>query len=318
MNSKVRHVLTAERTSLGFKPADLLGIALMVIPVIISTKSFDTSTRLISFLPWPLKKGTTGIMPDITCGLCAAAFYLALIVRYNIFPKRNLAEALLSTIRAILNCWAIAALISPIISSESKELTILLFKFNSLTLLLMAVILSWLGMRTIAGYSWILFILAALSSWESVAKAMGPYGMIFIIFFAVSLFLQIQDFSHVRDFVYDLKGKSGYYATGIRDNMNAAIDDAAYRTQQAAQTIKEEFVEPAMAAANIPVKKPTRNVKPAYHVGKNGHTHTIQQASAVTRQNPFNDDADDFINMLDLNNDGVVDQEELKAYRSKH
>ena len=310
MNAKVRHVLTAERTSLGFRPADLLGIAIMIIPVIISTKSYDTSTRLISFLPWPLKRGSTGIMPDITCGLCAAAFYLSLIVRYNIFPKRNLAEALLSTIRAILNCWAIAALIAPIFSSESKELTILLFKFNSLTLLLIAVILSWLGMKTIAGYSWILFVIAAITSWESVAKAMGPYGAIFIITFSVSMFLQIQDFSHVRDFVYELKGQSENYTAGIRDNMNAAANDASFRARQAARAVREDFIDPAFDA--------THKSRPAYHIGKNGRIRDLDKPFTGTMHRISRQDPEAFINELDTNGDGVVDEEELKAYRAKH
>ena len=317
MNPKVRGILTAERTSLGFKPADLLGIILMVIPVIISTKSFDTSTRVIPFLPWPLKKGTTGMMPDITCGLCAAIFYLSLIIRYNIFPKRNLAEALLSTIRTILNCWAIAAFISPILSCEGKELSILIFKFNSQTLLLMAVVFSWLGMRTIAGYSWILFIIAARASWDSVGRAMGPYGTLFIIFFSVSMFLQIEDFSHVRDFIFELKGQSANYTSRIRADMNAAADDATYRAREAAQAVKDDIIDPVMEKANIPHIKKSRNVNPSYRVGKNNRTHSKKQSSA-TIQASINKDPDEFIRILDANGDGVVDQEEFRAYNSKH
>ncbi len=84
MDAKTKEILTSENKSFfGFRLTDLMGIALMLIPVIISLVKFESDERLIPFLSWPTYSGERGLMPDLTCGLCAVAFYLALVVRYD-------------------------------------------------------------------------------------------------------------------------------------------------------------------------------------------------------------------------------------------
>ena len=82
--------------------------------------------------------------------------------------------------------------------SENSEVAFLLF----------TVLLSWLGMKTVAGYSWIIFIFVATSHMIKVYNSMGMLGAIYIISIAISLFLQISNYSDIKGFFNDFRGKS--------------------------------------------------------------------------------------------------------------
>ena len=194
----------------------------MIVPVVISFLTFDLDKWFL-FFPYTEEKG---MMPDLTCALLSVSFYLALIVRYGIFRKDNLVEGIISTIRTLLDCWAMAALISPIVAADNAEVKVLyIFRFNSVTILLIAVILSWVGVKSIAGFCWILYVIVAFSCWGDVAEAMGGAGALFVITFAASMFLQIQNFSNVKDFFRELRGSSSRYSGQIKGDMKSAIDD---------------------------------------------------------------------------------------------
>lgn len=214
----------------GIEFADILGVAFMFIPFIISFIKFPVNNRLVPFLPWPTKSGTVGLMPDLTSGLIAVIFYIGIIVRYGIFKKDSYIRTILEIIRCLLGCWVLAALISPIIGSKS-EVSFLLFKFNSETLLLLAILLTWLGVKSIAGYSWFLFLIAAFSSWKAVSKAMGGAGAFFIISLAIALLLQVKDYSHIQEFSTDFMQSISNYSAKVKKDMNAAVDDATEKAK---------------------------------------------------------------------------------------
>ncbi len=281
-----------KQTIWGYDPVDLLGISLMIIPVIISFIQFPTSTRVISFIPWITKPGKQSITPDLTCGLCAIAFYAALIVRYDFFKMDSVPAALISSIRLLLNCWAVGALLSPIVSAKS-EISILMFTFSSSTLLLFAVLLTWLGDKKIAGYSWILFILAAFRSWNEVSQVMGWAGALFIIVFGLSLFLQVRDTATIAEFAKSVSSKASSYAPGIRENINAAMDDAADKASAAAN----------IARSKIDTVKKRQNSQPAYHINKDG---------SATPKQPSIKDPKDVLQALDVNGDGVIDEKDIE------
>ena len=85
----------------GYRVADLIGLALMIIPFFISLQSFDSTKRV--FL-WFTKHVTVNIQPTMITATCSVAFYVALILRYNFFKASNLLETLVSIVRRFLNC----------------------------------------------------------------------------------------------------------------------------------------------------------------------------------------------------------------------
>lgn len=283
MKRTAHEVLTDKHSILGFKIADLLGIVIMVIPCIICIREFETAERYVSFIPFwthPVKKN---INPNLITSLCAAGFYCSLIVRYGFFRKETLFEAIISSIRAFLNIWVLAALISVVLSTANdKVATVSVFKYNTCTLFLLAVILSWLGMRTIAGYSWIIFFLAGINHIEQINKAMGMHGAVFIITTAISLVLQVNNYANIKDFASDFYSRAKKYAPTIKDDVNIAVQDASDRVQAASEIIKE----------TVPIPKSFNRVP-------------------ATRASGASLDLDTVKSMLDVNGDGVFDEKDI-------
>ena len=289
--SKSHEVLTQKRTLFGFKISDLLGIAIMVIPFIISILSFDAKARIIPFIPWITHTVKRNINPNYITAFCAAGFYCALIVRYGFFKKETLIEAIISSIRAFLDIWVLASLISSVITTgDNKAVSLSVFQFNTCTILLLAVILSWLGMKTIAGYSWIIFFLAGLNRLEQINQAMGMTGAVFIITAAISLFLQVENYANIKEFASDFMSSASRFTPAIKESMNAATQDATQHIQDAADFIKDKI--PLRTGSDSSLKTPSL-------------------------------DLDAVKTMLDVNGDGVYDEKDIEIInqaqqRSRH
>ncbi len=88
------------------------------------------------------------IRPGMVSAMCSVAFYIALILRCQLFKVGTFAEGLISAVRAFLNCWVIASLMTMIVPTETvSSLTLSGFlKNNQSTLLLIGIVFSWLGM----------------------------------------------------------------------------------------------------------------------------------------------------------------------------
>ena len=154
MKDKITDVLTTKKTVFGFYVADLFGIVLMLIPFFISLFGFPGTEPRIPFLPEWLpfnqKEITIRILPNMGTGLLVATvfYYGAFVARYDVFRTENIIETLVSSLRTLLNCWRIASLLAIIIDSRET-----FFGLDTYSLLLFAIIFSWIGMNTLAGYS---------------------------------------------------------------------------------------------------------------------------------------------------------------------
>ena len=84
------------KTILGFHPTDLLGIFLMLVPFYITFKEFSYQEGL--FL-WVTKTVPKNIQPGMVSALCAVAFYVALILRCQLFKISTFAEGVVDAIQ---------------------------------------------------------------------------------------------------------------------------------------------------------------------------------------------------------------------------
>ena len=190
-----------------FSAADLLGIAIMLIPFVISI-AFEKHISK-TFIIFKTGKEAVNIHPNMITSIFAVAFYAALLARYNIFRAGNIFEGIISSVRTFLNCWVLSSLIS--IALPAKEINTntntlkTLLQNKEVTFFVLAVILSWLGMKTIAGYSWIIFVLVACANMDKISNHMGMWGALFIITLTISLFLQISSYSNIKDFLSDFR-----------------------------------------------------------------------------------------------------------------
>lgn len=249
MKERVGDVLTKKKTVFGFHVADLIGIVLMLIPCLISSGAvfnfnFSATVPRIAFLPewipFNQKEVAVTITPDIPRALIAVAFYYgALIARYGIFKKDTFVEAVISFVRTFLNCWGLAALLGIVLTTDSNEtFSMGIFIINTSTLLLFALLFSWFGMKTLAGYVWIIFILAGVTRFNMVSEAMGAWGAVFIITLAISMLLQVSDYSNIQNFMEDFRNTSEKHIYDVKEDINAAADDATSRAREAAKAVK--------------------------------------------------------------------------------
>ena len=132
-------------------------------------------------------------------------------------------------------------------------------------------------MKVIAGYSWILFIIAAWKQLLIVNSAMNMWGTVFVLVFAISLFLQIRDYTAVKDFARDFRTKALDKAEKVKENVTAAADDASQKVQFVAEKIS------AHTGVQLPSSKGA-------------------QVHGGVRIN---------LDALDLNKDGVVDEKDF-------
>lgn len=151
----MKESILSKRKILGYDISQFCGIFLMIIPAFIClTAEYDSGSRFREIIE--------NIRPHPEAILYAVTLYFALIIRYQFFRKDTLGEVCFSSIQMILNIWVLASICQvTLISNVSSKV------------LLIAVLLSWLGMHTVAGYSWIIFIVAAFWSMQSKSPYMG-------------------------------------------------------------------------------------------------------------------------------------------------
>lgn len=299
MNTKKQNILTTEKTILGFRPADLLGIVIMIVPFLISYQFHVV--KEITILGFTIKSENINIWPNFITGAFAVSFYAALIIRYNIFKSNNLVQSLISAIRSFLDCWVLAALLSLVLPTNDPKNSILTtFSHNTQILfLLFAIVLTWVGMKTIAGYSWIIFIFTASGHLSKVSDAMEKVGAFFIITVAISLFLQIKDLSDIKDFLQDFKASTNRYSSQIKESINEAAYDATRKAYIVNTYVRKQIGVPSTNKAPY-VQRLT--ITPDTSSVSEGVTGEMSTESKVKIN----------LDSLDVNKDGIVDEKDFQ------
>lgn len=298
MSPKKENLLTTEKEILGFRPADLLGILIMIIPFVISYAWYkEIPIKFLGIIDIK-KTENVNIWPNAVTAAFAVAFYTALIVRYNIFKSNNLIQGFISAIRTFLDCWVLASLLSIVLPTKAvNSISFVNFFQNTQTLLLVfAVVLTWFGMRTIAGYSWIIFIFTASGHLLKVSNAMERLGAIFIITIAISLFLQIKDLSDMKDFLADFKSGTNGFTSQVKGSINEAAYDAARKAYVVTNYIRKEIGVPA--SQHVP------------HLTLTPEAPKTMESS--TRAMPMDSKVKINLESLDVNKDGVVDEKDFQ------
>lgn len=208
-------------TIFGYRISDAIGMLVMVIPIVIS-------------IIWSARGGFLclkeyNITPTLQSACVACVFYLALIIRTDLFKKDTLGETVVSVFRSILNIWVLASMIE-ICIPENKF-------FNKFALA--AIIFAWLGMKTIAGYGWILFLIGGINNIVTISKLMGGTGAIYIIAIAISLFLQVYSLSSIQEFWKDFSHKTDKQRNIIKEDVESAGENAKKNIKAVTETVEK-------------------------------------------------------------------------------
>lgn len=312
---KDQRILTSEKPVFGFHPVDLLGIVITIIPFWITFMHFDVPQEVKKLIFFKSEEIVSKqiIKPGTVSALCSVAFYCALLVRFRLFKSDNLLQGVISAIRTFLDCWVVAALLTLVVPTEKiSGLSLSAFLQNHQTmLLLLAILLSWIGMRTISGYCWMLFIIAAWQHILKLDRAMGSWGAVFVITLAISLLCQISSYANIGDVISDFRGAASPYTVAVKGNISAAAADAGQRAEDVSTFVKENVAAITPVKIRTAPRDQTRaGTEAVYYVGKNSEQKAID--SSVPAGN-----AEDIIKALDVNDDGVVDEKDIELLRRK-
>ena len=307
MSNKLHSTLTSDKTILGFKPADLLGVFIMIIPCVISyCWQAEIPIKLFGIIPTK-KTESINIWPNAITAVFAVTFYAALIVRFNIFKSHNLGQAIISSIRTFLDCWVLASLLAFVIPTKdvNSSIFVTIFQNTQLLSLLFAVVLTWVGMKSIAGYGWIIFIVTASADLIKTNNAFGRLGAIFVITTAISLFLQVKDLASMKDFISDFRISSEKYTSQIKGSINGAVYDAANKAYIVTNYVKRAVDQPFSSESYIPHLTLTPDDA---HTTVGPVTRNVAKGAGVRVDYAA----------LDINKDGVFDEKDLLLMQQHH
>jgi hypothetical protein len=215
----------------------------------------------LGFITW---SGQTMLKPNMISTLAAIALYSAVIVRL-----KGLKNSFNSFSDILLSCLTIvfcASFLNLFLGDVKFDIKFFWLKetveIPGSVVLGLGVLLSWLGIKAIAGIVWvILFILAAIQI-ITLSGAMGIWGMVYVL----AAFLGI---------IFSLKEQSSYFLDDLRNDMasitartgrmiNRDIVASADTARKAASTVATKVKNRAAAKAAkstqaAPPKKTTKN-----------------------------------------------------------
>lgn len=269
MKDNVKEVLTKRNSFLGYHIADLIGIFLMIFPCYIVLRDFGPGKSLI---PWLSR--SVNLKPCMKTALLAVAFYIPFLLRYDMFRVSNLLDIIITIVRSFLDCLVIAGLMTIVVPNKNSPIP---------PLFIFGVVSSWLGMKTIAGYSWILFVIPAWSRLSTISKRMDVTGAVFIIMMSLAFLLQLCTYTDLKDLLEEFGGIASKFSSNIKEEVNAATQDATQKAEFAANYVKKKMgVNTAESRAKPELKK---------------------EKSENEIQVNFKS--------LDVNNDGVIDEKDF-------
>ena len=174
-------------------------LILLSIPVIISLFSyfgfFTYETYRIGLLRvgfWGLNRTErpASIAPDLLTMIPAILLYTSIIIRFRIRIFFDVYETLVSAL-IILFC---ASFISIFVGGT---INILFLGEMSTTLVLwIAIIFSWIGIRPIACFTWVLLFILSIFRLSNVNEALGIWGAVYVLFAFLGVALYVKDFFH--------------------------------------------------------------------------------------------------------------------------
>lgn len=154
---------------------------------------FMTVAILLSFVGWKKGHSTVSIRPDMISMMYAVLIYSAYVVRVKGIRK------MLESIREIVVCILVLMLFASFVqiflgTNEFKIFGIELFSFDSKILLLIAFLLSWLGVKFVSVVTLGLVVVCALAKLSIVNEAMGVWGIVYVLsgFIGIILYLKTE------------------------------------------------------------------------------------------------------------------------------
>jgi hypothetical protein len=160
--------------------------------------------------------------PDLVHCLAGLVLLAPMYIR-KILPWKGISP--FNLLMIVLNMFWFAALAQIVLgSSETLSHT------WTQTFLIAAILLTWLGIRSVAGLSWILAFGFAAYCLISASNSMKHFGLLFLVSSVLSMLLQsrLSPKEFFEDLAYEFRGISeGEYSGIVRENVHAGVEAAS-------------------------------------------------------------------------------------------
>lgn len=198
--SKVMASETAKKAKSWFSVKEnkliFIAILLMVISIFMACKGYNYDRDGFKIFDFELggEHSVLTLTPNLLSTLVAIALYSGVVIR----NKFEIFEEPIKVILCVVNVLFLASLSRVFVSS--KQWTIPFFNISNYAILIVAIALSWLGMKAVSGYAWILLLVTSIGQMTKVNDAMGFNGTIYILSAFISMGLQLTSGFLVVDF----------------------------------------------------------------------------------------------------------------------
>lgn len=184
----------------------LLSIFFLVVAFTLSLHGYSGK----QFLIFPK---TIWIKPNMLGGIVALAMLLPLYARGILIWRKTLYKLI---VFVLLVC-VFASIANIALNGKSTIAS---------QLVVAAIALSWLGMRSVAGLAWVLVFVAAAYNLVTVSQAMGFAGLIFVIsaFLGLVFHADIAPDRLIREMLDEYSAKSSGFRNIVSDDVNSAGD----------------------------------------------------------------------------------------------
>ena len=166
----------------------IAAIVLMIIPVGISLQPFIREFEKTTFIFFGKTKGeeVLSITPTLLSTLFAICLHGILLAR----GVGKYFETGFTILLFVFNVLFTASFITIFISNETYQIPIINQPISSQTLMMVAILLSLISIRAIAGFIWIVLAVLAMFRVAAINEAMGLIGVLYVMFACVSLGIQ--------------------------------------------------------------------------------------------------------------------------------
>lgn len=173
-----------------------IAIALMLLSVFMACKGYNYDKDGFQLFKWELggEHSVVTLMPNLLSTLVAIALYSGVVIR----NKFEIFQEPIKVTLCVVNILFLASLTTVFISA--KPWSIPFFNISNYAILVVAIALSWLGMKAVSGYAWIILLITSIGQMTKVNEAMGFNGTIYILSAFISMGLQLASGFLVVDF----------------------------------------------------------------------------------------------------------------------
>ncbi|MCL2808983.1 MAG: hypothetical protein FWD24_02820 [Treponema sp.] len=241
----------AKKVTTSKKNGNIAAIIFLIIPI------------MLSFIPFYDESGynVLNLKPGVLTGTLAFFMYFAIIVRLK--GLRNSFNSFSDGLLSILTIWFCATLINfftgDIVITNPFHINPLtsniIIKIPGPIILIIGLLVSWLGMKSIAGIIWIIFILISAIQIVQGDAVMGIWGFIYIIsgFMGIVFQLKQMNSNFFTDFGKEFTSMGSKTRLRIMGDVGSFTSDAKKVTGNVINSAKK-----LSSQKKQPIKKTTR------------------------------------------------------------